>query len=245
MVSAASLLCSGLHTHLWQIWSSIRCSNESLHSIRSDLTWATLVALGFIRLTSFTITPRKIILRADRGKVQVSHWSAGCIRWAKIVCKSCIMATMWHFYGDTTHLFMVWVMLQQLVVHKGSVCTEKMDYKALKLWCPPEVWSLFRRHTLFSRPSREHWLMLSPSEWGRWRRDTLTVCQCGKFRDVNQRLENNKNFCRIISSLVSAEFLEGWSQSKLNRTYSDFWGYFRALNMTLSDMTWKGWGVLI
>lgn len=50
-------------------------------------------------------TPRKVILGADRRKVQVCLWSAGCIRWTKIIFRSCIMATMWHFYGDKLFIY--------------------------------------------------------------------------------------------------------------------------------------------
>lgn len=62
-----------------------------------------LVSLEFIRLTTFIITLKKKIFRAVRGKVYVGLWSAGCIRWTKIVCKSCIMATMTFLWRH--HLF--------------------------------------------------------------------------------------------------------------------------------------------
>lgn len=101
--------------------------NESLHSSRSGLVWATLVALGLISLSSLIIAEK--VVRADGGKVQVCQWSAAlCIRWTKIVCQCCIMATMWHFYGDATHIFfMVWGALKQLAVVKGSICPGKNE----------------------------------------------------------------------------------------------------------------------
>lgn len=146
---------------------NIRFFNESLQSIRSDLMWTSWVALGFIRLTSFIITPGTIILRADRGKMQVCHWSAGYIRWTKIVCKSCIMATIWHFYGDTTNLFMVWVTLEQLVVlYIRGLC-------ALKKWTT-------KRFLLRSDPFLEDILYfpvcLGNTDW---------CCQCSEWWHSN------------------------------------------------------------
>lgn len=95
---------------------------------------ARLAALGLFSLSPLTITQSKP--NCQSWKVQVCHWSAVCIRWTKIGCQCCIMATMWHFYGDTTPcLFMVWVSLQQLVLHSGSVCWQ-MWCKGFKLWFP-------------------------------------------------------------------------------------------------------------